>query len=876
MWAAGDFRMDKLRMTAVARVSLLIPALLLQILTQPLDAHGWHYSYSKIAGKQPPADKLPVAALARLGSLEFCQPYGSYGLAWSADGKTILAGDDGTKQTHLWDVASGRKSGPILSGFQTGLATFSPNGKKLALMREGRICILEGDKLATELERPVDVVVGYHLSWSQDGKTLASGAKGMALLYDLETGKIKYGFKLPPNHVLGTTVALSPDGKLLAAAGSFYSDTKNGIFLWSAITGEQRGFLKGHRQGPTCLAFSPDGALLISISSDDQTMRFWDVAKEMELDRFEVRASKVAFSPNGQTVAAWGAFDSSTVYFWDAKTRKKIGQLDDCGGRVAGLAFSPDSKRVITGGYSAAMRIWDVATGKEITLQRGHLAAVTDLVFSPDGKWLASRGGDRTVRLWDWKAGKELHRLDLAGPEGFFGHSPGPRPRHVLAFSSDGKYLVAGGRPDDKSGMIGEHVVHLFDTANLKEKKRWEEPGFSPLALQFSPDNQLLAVASWGGLRLRAVPSGDERGLLAVPGKGEGAYSFDWSAAFALDGSFVASGATNAIRFWDPGSKTLLGTLQTEGWAANQISICPNGLLVTLEHRAVRTEHSNDLSARVNLYEHGTRSRAATAFQNGPVNWNKAWTNGCMAVSSDCRLIAVSGIDDPLVRVWDTLTLKEVAKFEGHLGPVLCLAFSPDGKVLASGSMDSTILLWDTSGLAKLPPAAALAAKDLDRLWADLRARDAAAAYPALARLAAGRNQALPFLAKHLSPVPEPDAKRVGQLLVDLNDDKPAVREQASKELAQLGGLVEPALRQRLAAKPPVEVQQRLEALLQKLKDAPVPDDELRRLRAVWLLEYLGTPEARDLLTALARGAGAARSTRAARDSLKRLAAPGK
>jgi WD40 repeat protein len=757
-----------------------------------------------------------------------------------------------------------------MAGQETGLATFSPNGKKLAVMKNGILCIVERDKPVVELK--ADAVIGYHLSWSRDGKSLAAGGQGAALVFDVEARKVTFKPNVP--YEIVSAVALSPDGKILATSG-IKPKARHGIFLWDTTTGKKIGFFEGHKGQITCVAFSPDGTLLIS-AGRFEPVRVWDLVNQRQISVLEGPAKFCTFSPDGLFFAAWGARDSSTVQFWDVKTMQKKGELADCGGDVNGLAFSPNSKRVVTGGDAAALRIWDVATGKEMTEQKGHISGVFDVAFSPDGKVLASRGGDQTVRLWDWRKAEEVHRFALAGLPKFIRPSPGHFASQGLAFSPDGKFLAAkGGYDQDIGGPRQKHFVNIFDVAARKEHAVWHQQQWPARGLQFSPDSQLLGVASWGGLRLWAVPGGQERGLLAMPDPEARGGSFDWSLAFAPDGSFVASAASPGVRFWDPATNQSLGTLKTDDWGVHQVAFSPSGLMATSEGWWESGPSQRDVTMRVNLYETATRTKVATLLKTAPLNWLKDWTNGCMALSPDGRLIAHGG-NEKLIRGWDTLTLKEVAKFEGHLGPVLSLAFAPDGKVLASGSMDSTILLWDTSGLAKLPPAAELAGKDLDRLWADLGARDAGAAYPALARLAAGRNQALPFLAKHLSPVPEPDGKRVGQLLDDLNDDKPAVRDQASKELAQLGGLVEPALRQRLADKPPVEVKQRLEALLQKLKDAPVPDDELRRLRAVWLLEYLGTPEAREVLTALAKGAAAARSTRAARDSLKRLAAPGK
>jgi hypothetical protein len=204
----------------------------------------------------------------------------------------------------------------------------------------------------------------------------------------------------------------------------------------------------------------------------------------------------------------------------------------------------------------------------------------------------------------------------------------------------------------------------------------------------------------------------------------------------------------------------------------------------------------------------------------------------------------------------------------------VAVAFSPESTRLASGSGDGTVLLWDLSGRVRggKLPAVELSPKELAAAWDDLVGADAARAHRAIWALVAARGQTTELLRRHLRPVPAAEGERVQELLKGLGSARFSERERAAKELEKAGLAMEPALRKVLESPPSLEVRRRMELILDRLAAATPPAEQVRALRAVEVLERLGTAEARRLLEGLARGAPQARLTHEARASRDRLA----
>jgi hypothetical protein len=194
-----------------------------------------------------------------------------------------------------------------------------------------------------------------------------------------------------------------------------------------------------------------------------------------------------------------------------------------------------------------------------------------------------------------------------------------------------------------------------------------------------------------------------------------------------------------------------------------------------------------------------------------------------------------------------------------------CLAFAPDGRTLATGNPDSSILIWNM-----VPPVRQARDEELTHLWDDLASPDATRAYTASWQLTESPERALHLLRKHVRPVSPATMEQIRALVADLDSDEFSRRKAASARLRELGDGAKGVLREALSADPSPEQRRRVEALLKAL-ERPLSGESLREVRAVAVLERVGTSEAVGLLRELAGGDAAARLTDEAKASLGRL-----
>jgi WD40 repeat protein len=297
---------------------------------------------------------------------------------------------------------------------------FSPDGKLLAAGAGYPGCIIFWDATTgKEIRRIEGEHVGDAITFSPDGKILASvrnwkngQAGGVVYLWEVATGKL-WG-RLQGDKNLTRCVAFSPDGKLLAAHSQFGT-----VRVWELAAGKELLQIPTNSAGHT-IAFSPDGKLLAFDVEYTIRLRHSETGKELRKleGHQEVISARgttsgfiqgIAFSPDGKMLGSASCDNMARI--WDVPSGKTLHVLEGHQGFVNTVAFLPDGKAVVTGGEDGTIRLWEVASGKQVGVVQAHEKGrrqdgdqrkdVFALVFSPDGKRLASGGRDTAVKVWD-------------------------------------------------------------------------------------------------------------------------------------------------------------------------------------------------------------------------------------------------------------------------------------------------------------------------------------------------------------------------------------------------------------------------------------------------------------------------------------------
>jgi WD40 repeat protein len=892
-------------------------------------------SHSPQAAEQPPPDlgseraavpdeRLPNGAIARMGSTQLRHGDAIYFAAYTPDGRALLtAGKERT--VRLWDLATGNeirrfewgdvlpegKLGPAEDGsleqYEQQLcedtarscqAALSSDGKLVAASRCGVVCLWEtaSGKKRGQLQTGEKRLL--QLAFAADGKSLLTlGRTKATALWDVASGKC---LRRGPGKAVDSPYAeerflldhnarVSPGLKYLAFVRR--DDAKK---RWIQI----RDLVAGKDLPPVPADFPLIAPLAMCFSADDRTLFWediasrdvvvWDVAAGKELRRLGTRptprriipAAALALSADGKSLAVcrW----DPTIELWDLASGKQsvlVGEplrSDTVGAWTRpALAFSPDGKQLVCSLGGAAVRQFQVGAAKEIPAPEcGHRRSVSTLGLSADGKSLCTHSPGNPARRWDWITGKPTGQLDV------------PANATDVVFARDGRYVFAVGSKVTVSDANGKKTLQV----GVKD---------IPLrSLALSPDGALLATRFYwvGDRKVHLWDVATQKRRYTLPytlgpdeePKGTGDNSMtemtgvvSRELVFSSDGRLLAgTGLRSQLCLWDTTTGTLRWELTPQtGQVIERFAFSPDGRVlaglnadrtVTVYDTAGGAERGrlgdpDPKRRRVHLTNHYDVPESTPERRNPPV---------CLAFSPDGRYLAVAQ-ETPTIRLWDILDCREVTQFQGHEGGVVSLLFAPDGKHLFSGGTDTTALTWDLA--RRTPPEAARAVRlgpqALDVLWGDLASQDATRAFDAMRKLCAVPDQAVGLIRQRVRPAALADCQRLVRLLANLQSDRFELRRQAESELAGLGELAEPALRQALAEDPPADLRQRLERLREKLS-VPTPG-LLRDLRAVELLELIGSSEARQLLEVLAGGVSGARLTGETQGAVRRLAQRG-
>jgi WD40 repeat protein len=724
--------------------------------------------------------------------------------AFAQDGKLLAVGrTDNTIQVldisipgHPKPLHRFRPPQPIEMGYLSHFA-LSPDGRRAAFaIHHSTVYLLDetGKKLAQRVHQKR---LFGHIAFSPDGKTLMVCEIGGELLrIETATGKELDSWTLPGG---GNQLCWSPDGKTVAVAG-----TDSSVHLLDATTGKPIRGCVGHRAPVQAVRFTRDGKQLLSLGQDG-TLRTWDPATGKETacsTGWDVPREQRPFSFSvvpGHEDGVVLVHTPNNLHRLDTATGKRTTILAGTANRPLRVQLTPDGRQLLHRDDEGYIRLLDVASTRT--------GAVAGVAFSPDGKRLAVSGPDPVIRIWDLATRKEVGRIE--------GHTDTPR---FLLFTPKGDRMVSA------CGSDRDQLITLWDIASSKVVRHFQEVTGQIRYVELSPDGQhVLAVTETAQTCLWELETGRRkwRERISV-----------WPLFFTEDSKrLIGPRREGTLTEWDVANGSPVRTLtpgETRPHYPRLIGLS-RGEKTALTLDNVGQITAWDLAQGVAMRSWKMQPAGAVRFEQ----WFGQILQSVPALGSDGRLIAFPA-DDGSVRLIETWTGGERRVLIGHAAMVHRLTFSKDGRYLATGSDDGTMILWDLHRPEGTKPGEA----EMPALWTSLAQPDAERGDRAMRRLATLGKALLPELRTRLAAL-EVIPVDIAKLIEDLSSNRPGIRRRAQQELEKYGEKTERAVRKALDAKPALEERRRLEEILKKVTGGELTTAEIQARRIAELIRWL-------------------------------------
>lgn len=557
------------------------------------------------------------------------------------------------------------------------------------------------------------------------------------------------------------SVSVSPDGQWLVAVGE-----NGTVVIFDVESGDIRQRLQGHEEDVHDVVFHPEGKWVYTRGDDGQIIRWSLPSKEMDsvqLASWEISAQvwALALSPDGKILASGG--NDGKITLWEAESDKKIRELLGHRSAIAarGLAFDPSGKKIASASYDDTAKIWDVETGKMLVTLRGHAGNVQNAVFSSNAEQIATSSDDRRVVLWDVNSGQP--QKILSGHQNFGTGLAYLAPKKDTLSEEELPLLISASMDrtlrvwdtdsgitqrllqGHEAGVLGIHVhtsqegkTQLFSASNDGTIRRWDlsmlpdqyllDIPKEASAISIAPNGQQVVVSfADGTLRLYSIPEGK---LLAE--KMEAHENDIVDLRFNKGGKTLATASfDDTAKIWSVGTNGELNLKQTfEGHhdGIRGVALSEDGRTLATgsddgqvglfsigsdEKRFFHPFDGNDVNAVVfskgksHLLASGRFESSLWDWSHDPPELQRTFPKSLHAsmganLSPDGRLMARYGRGASKVEVYSTQDGTLQHRLVGHEQTVYAAHFSPDGRQLASVSIDATVRLWDLETSSEL------------------------------------------------------------------------------------------------------------------------------------------------------------------------------